>query len=182
MVEVGGACVCGRIPAAEGCSAAVLRAGLTWLQSPHRGFCCPWSIAAKHIQSSRLKESLQRDAAVYPPTSASEIYLVGFGTVFERAWIVDIIHQAHHVTGEVGLWQEVEIRHHLMELVYRERGREGRWRDHQIVTLLLYCVETVGPYQEVLLLAINISRVDGIQRLVVFSNSPLLLAWMKNRY
>lgn len=50
MAEVGGACVCDRIPAAEGYSAAVLRASLIWLQSPHMVSCCPGSIAANHIQ------------------------------------------------------------------------------------------------------------------------------------
>lgn len=34
-----------------------------------------------------------------------------------------------------------------------------------------------GPYQQVFLLTINISRADGIQGLVVFSNSPLSLVW-----
>lgn len=36
---------------------------------------------------------------------------------------------------------------------------------------------TGGPYQQVFLLTINISRADGIQGLVVFSNSPLSLVW-----
>lgn len=55
--------------------------------------------------------------------------------------------------------------------------------DHHIVAALsLYCAAAVGPYQQILLLTINISCVNGIQRLVVFSNSPLPLVWMKNRY
>lgn len=67
MAEVGGACVCDRIPAAEGCSAAVLRASLIWLQSPHKGSCCPGRIAANHIQGSRLNQSDYKRTAVYPP-------------------------------------------------------------------------------------------------------------------
>lgn len=128
MAEVGAACVCDRIPAAEGCSAAVLHASPTWLRSPHTGSCCPGSIAANNIQGSKLNQSdHKRTAAYLPPTGT---HLVGFGTVFERARIVDVIHQTHHVTGEVGLQQEVKIWHHLMELVCRERRRGARSRDH----------------------------------------------------
>lgn len=47
----------------------------------------------------------------------SETYLVHFGTVFKRAWIVDIIHQTNHITREVRLRQEVKLWPHLMELV-----------------------------------------------------------------
>lgn len=161
MAEVGGACVCDRIPAAEGCSAAVLRASLIWLQSPHKGSCCPGRIAANHIQGSRLNQSDYKRTAVYPPSSVR--YLVGFGTVFERAWIVDVIHQTHHVTGEVVLRQEVKIWHHLMELVCRERRRGGRCRDHHVgPKLIFYCVAAIGPYQQVLLLTVNVSRVDSV--------------------
>lgn len=53
--------------------------------------------------------------------------------------------------------------------------------DHIVAALSLYCVAAVGPYQQILLLTINISCVNGIQRLVVFSNSLLPLEWMKNR-
>lgn len=55
---VGGACVCGRTPAARGYNAAVLRAGQTWRQSSHMVSCCLWSIAAKHNQCSALAVKL----------------------------------------------------------------------------------------------------------------------------
>lgn len=52
-------------------------------------------------------------------------YLVHFGTVLEGARVVDVVHQADHVAGQVGLGQEVEVRHHLVELREGGRGRES---------------------------------------------------------
>lgn len=184
MVEEDGACVCDRIPAVEGCSAAVLRASPTWLQSPHTGFCCPWSIAAKHIQPSRLNQFDYRERCTsLSPNS-------GLWNTPYRFW--------HSIRRSVDCWRHTPgtPRHkrgrpltgsrnlaspHGADV--RRRGREGRWRDHCIAApLSLYCVAALGPYQQVLLLTINISCVNGIQRLVVLSNSPLPLVWMKNRY
>lgn len=97
------------------------------------------------------------------PRPRLETDLVGFGTVFERAWVVDVVHQTHHVTGEVGLGQEVKVCHHLVELVCRERRRGGRCRGHHVgPKLVFYRDAAVGPYQQVLLLTVNVRRVDGV--------------------
>lgn len=52
-------------------------------------------------------------------------HLVDPGAVFKRAGVVDVVHQADHVTCQVRLRQEVEIWHHLMELGEKNKQREG---------------------------------------------------------
>lgn len=102
---MGGVCACGRSRAATGCTAAEPRAGRTWQRPRRRASCCLGSIpAGRNIQTF----CSNTDAEMYQ-SNHLEPYLVDFSTVLEGTRLIDVVHKADHVAGQVGLGQDVKI-------------------------------------------------------------------------
>lgn len=118
---VGGACACGRSRAATGCTAAEPRAGRTWQRPRRRASCCPWSIPAGRNNQTFCSNA---DTELYQ-SNHLELHLVDVSTVLEGLRVIDVVHKADHVAGQVGLGQDVEIWHHLVQLAESGQETEG---------------------------------------------------------
>lgn len=193
---VGGACVSGRSHAATGCSAAAPRAGPTWRLSPHTASCCLWSIAAKHKNSvsggKTFKIRPDKTLSVYTPCT-----LLRSTQTSEDCWRRTPGRPRRRPSpSPSGSQNPASPRGACSEQAGQGAGTEQQSVQTEGLTFVMlklskalrlcnsnpasswWLLRVNGSYQQVLLLTVNVSRADGIEGLVLFSNPPLSL-WRK---